>query len=272
MKSRIYVVTHKSFTPPKDQLYLPIQVGKRFTKQELGYLSDDVDENIADKNQNYCELTALYWMWKNDKEADTIGLCHYRRYFTHRPLSKEEKFYLSENDITQILHNYDIIVPKKIYRPEMTVREWYSYCEGWDKDIVELRKSVEHLYPEYLGSYDAVWKSKSAFYCNMFITNRKMFEAYCEWLFTLLFDLEKNIDISGYTVQEARVYGYLSELLFNVWVEHNKLKYKEVAVVNTELSNFQSVKNNIASFVKRVIKKAMVKIGLRSSFKKRGRR
>ena len=66
---------------PEDKIYLPIHVG-RVEKADLGYLGDDTGDNISAKNANYCELTGLYWAWKNLK-CDYIGLCHYRRYFAH---------------------------------------------------------------------------------------------------------------------------------------------------------------------------------------------
>lgn len=265
MKTEIFVVTHKKFVPPNNKLYIPIQVGKKITNQELGYISDDEGMNIADKNPNYCELTALYWMWKNVSDTDIIGLCHYRRFFSRKPLHKDEKFYLTEDDIKEILKDYEVIVPKKTYRPDMNVREWYSYCEGRDKDIRALHETMTRLYPEYVSTYEAVLKSKSLFYCNMFIIDKKRFDEYCKWLFDLLFDLETRIDISDYSKQEARVYGYLSELLLNVWIIHNNLKYKQIGVVNTEVSNLQNFKRMIESFIRRVVKKIMIKMGLRKS-------
>jgi len=54
MKKRIYVVTHKEFVRPQNTLYCPIQVGKKNTNLELDMISDDVGDNISDKNSNYC--------------------------------------------------------------------------------------------------------------------------------------------------------------------------------------------------------------------------
>ena len=73
---------------PNDPLYLPLQVGAE-GKDDLGYQRDNVGENISAKNPNYCELTGLYWAWKN-LDADFIGLAHYRRHFSYK--RKSSKF------------------------------------------------------------------------------------------------------------------------------------------------------------------------------------
>ena len=75
----IYVVTHKKYNIPKMKGYIPIQVGASL-HENLGYKVDSDGDNISYKNPNYCELTALYYMWKN-LDDDIIGLTHYRRYF-----------------------------------------------------------------------------------------------------------------------------------------------------------------------------------------------
>ena len=46
-----------------------------------GFIETD---NISVKNPCFCELTCLYWAWKN-LECDYIGLAHYRRHFSLKP-------------------------------------------------------------------------------------------------------------------------------------------------------------------------------------------
>lgn len=63
---------------------------------------------------------------------------------------------------------------------------------------------------------------------NMFIMKKMYFDQYCEWLFSILKDLESRIDISEYSTQEARVFGYVSELLLDVWMDANHIQYREM--------------------------------------------
>ena len=71
------------------------------------------------------------------------------------------------------------------------------------------------------------------------ITKKHLFDEYMQWLFNILFTLEKRIDISNYDSYQKRVYGFLSERLFNVWIEKNKdrLKIKETTVIFLEKIN-----------------------------------
>ena len=71
----------------------------------------------------------------------------------------------------------------------------------------------------------------------MMICKKKKFDEYCHWLFDILFEVEKRTDITNYTVAEARIYGYLSEILLNVWVDYKRLKVKHCDVaVNKPLT------------------------------------
>lgn len=255
---KIFVVTHKKFRPPEDSLYLPIQVGKYFTHTDLCYISDDTGINIAEKNKNYCELTALYWIWKNIDKYDYVGICHYRRYFTKCGFMLKHKYFLKETDLDKYFDEYDIIVPWKIYRKKNTVREFYGLCEGRIQDLQILEKIVMEKYPEYLPAYKKIMDGKEAFYCNMFITSKSILNRYCEWLFDILDEAEKRCDLSGYSPQEARIFGYMSELLLNVWVEKENLKYKEVPVVNTEAGRKKTATDwfvNRVNFIKHKVRK-----------------
>lgn len=84
MSCKIYEITHKECFYPTPEEYIPIQVGKVNTKVNLPYINDENGDSIAEKNANYCELTAWYWLWKNEKLPDYIGLCHYRRFFVQK--------------------------------------------------------------------------------------------------------------------------------------------------------------------------------------------
>ena len=79
---KVIVATHKEYQMPLDELYLPLHVGADSNKNKTDYKKDNTGKNISKKNPYFCELTGLYWAWKNLK-ADYIGLVHYRRYFTN---------------------------------------------------------------------------------------------------------------------------------------------------------------------------------------------
>ena len=102
----IYIATHKEFKVPAEEGYVPIYVGAE-GKQKLCYLSDNTGENISQKNKNYCELTGMYWIWKNTND-EYKGMVHYRRYFSN---SLRKKYILKESTIKNILKKYDVILP-----------------------------------------------------------------------------------------------------------------------------------------------------------------
>ena len=77
---------------------------------------DNRGDNISKKNVNYCETTALYWMWKNrleDKSKDDakyFGLSQYRRMFT---FTDEDMRKIFANDVDVVLP-YPMIMHKRL--------------------------------------------------------------------------------------------------------------------------------------------------------------
>ena len=118
MDIKLIVATHKKYWMPEDPMYLPIHVGAEGKTDEngspldLGYVKDNTGDNISSKNANYCELTGLYWAWKN-LTADYIGLVHYRRQFTIFRGTKDRRDCLSLDQARQLLANADVLLHER---------------------------------------------------------------------------------------------------------------------------------------------------------------
>lgn len=231
---QIYIATHKHVEKlPTEKAYIPIHVDAEQSGESWGYLQDNEGDNISSKNPNYCELTGLYWIWKNQKSS-IVGLVHYRRYFFERALQADVSKVIGEGKIKEILREYDIILPKPYYLSSKTVKEDY-YDIHETKDLELCGEVIKERHPEYLESFNRIMNSRSFYTYNMFITSWDLFDEYMNWLFDILEIIEDRIDISEYSNYNKRVYGFLAERLFNIWVDqHTQLKKLELNVNNTE--------------------------------------
>lgn len=245
MNIKILVATHKAYWMPKDSAYIPLHVGCE-GKMTLGYTGDNTGNHMSEKNPNYCELTGLYWAWKN-LECEYIGLCHYRRYFAISGGGDKKERIMKLSDYERLLTQYDVILPKKRHYYIETVRSQYEHAHV-KSDLDTAEQVLVELYPEYEAAFTAVMNQRSLYICNMFAMKKEKFDVYCQWLFDILFEVEKRIDISNYSVQNARVFGFLGERLFNVWLWHEQLKTVSVPVVFLEKQQWG---RKIKSFLKR---------------------
>ena len=239
-KIKVIVATHKPYQMPFDKMYLPVQVGAE-GKENLNYQKDNVGENISNKNPYFCELTGLYWAWKN-LNADYIGLVHYRRYFFLKKKhfkTEEEKFknVLTLSDTDMLLNDVDVILPKK---RKYYIENLYNHYKHtmYIEPLDETGKIIKEKYPEYAEEFDKLHKRTSAHMFNMFIMKKEVLDDYCTWLFNVLFELEKRIDESDYDEFHARFYGRISELLLDVWIRKNGLKYKEIPIMDMQNINW----------------------------------
>ncbi|MDR3258880.1 MAG: DUF4422 domain-containing protein [Fusobacteriaceae bacterium] len=241
MNVKILVATHKKYNIPNNDIYMPLHVGKE-GKEDLGYVGDNTGDNISDKNPYFCELTGLYWAWKNLK-CNYIGLVHYRRHFSNSNyftiyFSKNKyNLFLKSNDIYNILKSYDIILPKKRNYCIETVYDHYKHSH-FEKDMLEVKNIINEKYPQYIDNFNKVMNGKNLHLFNMFICKKEYFDEYCSWIFGILFEVEKRIDISQYDVYQSRIYGFLGERLFNVWINNKKLKIYECNIINIEKINW----------------------------------
>ncbi len=236
-KIKVVIATHKKYDMPSDKMYLPLQVGAE-GKNDLGYEKDNTKDNISLKNPYFCELTGLYWAWKNLKE-DYIGLAHYRRHFASKKINKKDLFnsVLTKEEASKLLNNTDIIVPKK---RNYYIENLYSHYEHtmYIEPLDITGQILQERYPEYMLEFDKLKTRRSAHMFNMFIMKKDKLDEYCTWLFDILFELEKRVDNSKYDSFHARFYGRVSELLLDVWLNTKGYSYKEVKVISMEKVNW----------------------------------
>lgn len=189
-----------------------IQVGAALTDKSICNIKDDAGENISAYNKKYCELTALYWLWKHET-SDYVGLSHYRRRFD---MSPGEVSCIRDLAIDVVL-TIPVIVTRGI-------RNQYALDHGdddWDIMLDELHR----LHPEYDESISYVQEQQYFFAYNMFIMRRTVLDGYCKWLFPILFACVERIGEKddGY---QNRYAGFLAERLLNVYLYHNREKLK----------------------------------------------
>ena len=190
--AKIIVCCHKQDVMAKQEPYLPVHVGKALSKVELGIQPDNEGENISAKNRSYCELTGLYWAWKNLKHVDAVGLCHYRRYFDFHnqcdsvmpetPFRTEdfEKVDLSiPVDVIEDLHDGEAYVAKpRFYRHSL----YDDYCIAHiSDDIRTLERYLMTTQSEDIcrAWYEYMHRGCQLRHYNMFIMTWRDFDAYC---------------------------------------------------------------------------------------------
>ena len=222
MKAKVFVMTHVPFTLPKDDIYVPVRVGAA-GQDDFGYKRDDYGDNISGKNHMYSELTGIYDIWKNpaafgieeDDPDFVIGLCHYRRYF-----SEGGGRIMTRPHLEKLMSEHDVVTSDRIEIPQ-DFHTYYGVCHPIG-DLDLCGKVLKELYPDYAKAFDEVMEYRRICFGNLVLMRKKVFDAYCDWLFSILFELEKKLDLSGRNAQETRVYGFLSEELLMVYLLRNK--------------------------------------------------
>ncbi|MCI9568511.1 MAG: DUF4422 domain-containing protein [Lachnospiraceae bacterium] len=195
---------------------IPVQVGAALTEKQICEIRDDQGEHISYKNGQYCELTALYWIWKNDR-SDYAGLCHYRRHFEVNRKILER---LARSDIDVVLTIPILNFP--------SVGDVYRYDHsGEDWDV--MMQAVHVLEPDYEETALKLQNGNFYYGYNMLIARKKILDAYCEWLFPILQYCEKYCGKKdgGY---QGRYIGFLAERLMGIYFLHHEKEYKIVHV------------------------------------------
>ena len=253
---KIAVACHKPSELPDNPIFCPVQVGAAMAKNRMtGMAHDDEGENISAKNGSYCELTAQYWAWKN-MEAEYLGLCHYRRFLTfpegNYKLDKRRqiqagildefnmrRFGLTDERLMhQIIESNDCVVGELedvsgIYTPRDKQKTVYQHWAAHDRDLInrhdldKLIELVDEFCPQYSEDMHEYLGGKLFLGYNCFVMRRDLFDKLCSFEFDILERLECETELANYNRMRTRIYGFMAEILYSVFVYHlEKSGYK----------------------------------------------
>ncbi|MCL1944716.1 MAG: DUF4422 domain-containing protein [Firmicutes bacterium] len=274
----ILVCCHKKSVTVRNDILNDIAVGVANSKQSFEcLLKDNTHDNISTLNNKFCEMTAIYWAFKNIN-ADYYGLFHYRRYLDLNSVNDsaviktvlgidknfDKRLGLQEANIVSLMKKYDVILPAK-WNIDISIYQQYKKAH----DIEDLDFCINYIrdkYPQYNNAIETYLHStnlKHNYFNNMFILRRDLFLEYCNWIFDILFAFDKQKDYFNVDDYEKRVVGFLAERLFGVFVvfvtdrdKSLRVGYADsVFVQNTDkkLVNITKIKRRL----KRIVKGAM---------------
>lgn len=250
-----------------DSPYVNVRCGAVFDHRKgITMLGDNTGDNISNKRMSFCELTVQYWAWKN-VDADYYGLCHYRRYLSfdnkEYKASKNEhdngcisvdyltdavkkKFKLDDQSIQEMTDHYDVIACMPIDSPKSNLQAMKDSPDYHNiEDMYEAIKIIHEKYPYMDSIVHEYMNSKEVRLYNCWIMRKNIFEEYSQWLFSILFELEKRIDMSTYGLQKYRTPGTIGERLFGIFCLY-LTKRKDVRFKNQQLLFIEHPEKNIS--------------------------
>lgn len=234
MNASLYIATNMNVKFPADPVYKPIFCGESSQTAPNGCLTDATGDNISYKNTLYCELTALYWAWKNDAVSDYIGLCHYRRYMimdteAYNQGIRDFNLLTATTKLTDYLRNCDIILTTKSHNAATQYSSYATYHR--ESDLQTCIQVIEERHPAYRDALWQVLNGHDLYACQMFITSRRHFHNYMSWLFDILTETEKRIYLPYDHAKQRRALAFLGERLLTVYVLHNRLQIRELPML-----------------------------------------
>lgn len=242
---KILVACHKPCKVYHDEVYTPIHVGRSISAygdEMADMIGDDTGEHISEKNPFYSELTAQYWGWKNLKDVDYIGLCHYRRYFQTQ---------VTTENVDKLLGSqYDVMLVHPIYdRNSVATRLRLATC---NEDVYIFIRCIINKYPEYQQIIEDFMKGNKVVPYNMFLMRKSLFDDFAQWQFTVLEEMEKYVKLPGYS-RCRRLYGYVSEVMLPIYCIKNDLRVRYDDIVPMVGSSNES--NHCSKWIRDMVKK-----------------
>lgn len=240
MTLKLYNCFHDSGSKPADRYRSAIRpslicgcdIEWRHNEEVDADIRDNEGENISAENLQYSELTGYYWIWKNEKDADVVGIEHYRRHFIKSTASHitdyvSEKDLATEEDILPVLDRVDYIIPVPQSLANTSVYDLYVIC--FHEEATEIVKWMKEYFkdkPNYLDVFYDYMSHNVLCRGNMLITKKAEFDNYCTEMFGMIDFMKANMKVRP----ESRVWGYVTELFPMIYMRANNKTWEEMHI------------------------------------------
>ncbi len=244
IKPLILIASHKPVDFYQNNFMQGIMLGKALKQNHNNCypFADDTGDNISLKNNQYCELTAIYWAWNNlDDSYSHIGLFHYRRFLSFNKFTIFTKYILflkplfpflynyNISKVSALLSKYDVILPEKINlqflhkskTPVTMANNLYLHDDKQDSIKSLILEVIKEHAPKYEEAFIESLTLTDIYFKNMFVMRKDLFNEYSQFLFTVLFNLEEKL-VARKHINQNRIYGFLAERLINTFLVHHK--------------------------------------------------
>lgn len=194
---KIFVVHHKPWYIYEDDIYTPIQVWKKNAKVDLWILWDDTWDNISDRNWEYAELTAHYWIWKNYdlSDVDYIWFCHYRRYLTFIEKHTFRDIFIPK-DLKRSYDNYNLIYVLKFICGSLLFLWHTSLLREWNPEMIKreseaLKKNILHDHADvYLPKSNPIWNFRYPPFKGLWLKTKELSDIFIDTFLELFPEYE----------------------------------------------------------------------------------
>ena len=194
-----------NFHPELHYYEKPIQAGAALTERTIAELRDSTGINISMKNRMYCEMSAVYWIWKNTNH-DWIGIEHYRRHLLVKP--------------EMLMDDIDVIMPLPYvcYPHEMAQFLRFTTTNVLDA----LLRALNELHSDKYEAYRNILYGKYQYTYNLVCARKNVFDHYCQWFFEITEYMEKNMCTDVPELIETRAFSYVAEVLTNLYFMYHQ--------------------------------------------------
>lgn len=216
--SKIYVIHHATENYPAftSDIVTPILAGLSGTMGQRIQLRDDTGDCKKSERERdlYSEFTALYWIWKNRRQAptDKIGLMHYRSFLDisdneerKNYYSFETRFGYTKDTIDRAMRDkervningegiktkgVDVITSPPMFFSE-SLYEQFNCCHPFASKLFDASRDLlkeNSKYSDMAGFFDEHFNKRNVygFYKCLSVSTWEYFDQYCSFMFYML--------------------------------------------------------------------------------------